>query len=177
MVFRNGRGRRAGWERGPEQSPRVVLTSAPSGRGVDLSVLGGNLTWFSGPPLRVSTTQLHASIPALCPDFPCSAGRPAAHPASTAPLFGAQQVGGPVCWRRPLCGSCARPTAASGTGTESWGAAALAESEPHQSACSPLPRGSPSSGPALGVSASAPSCGTGHTSRVESAHHPKLPLL
>ncbi|XP_047417087.1 fas-activated serine/threonine kinase isoform X4 [Sciurus carolinensis] len=87
----------------------------------------------------VSITQLHASSPALCSGLPCSAIWPAADPASTALLFGAQQVGGPASWRRPPSRPCARTAAASGTGEESWGAAALAGPEPHQ--------GFPSDGP------------------------------
>uniref|UniRef100_D6RCW0 Fas-activated serine/threonine kinase n=1 Tax=Mus musculus TaxID=10090 RepID=D6RCW0_MOUSE len=119
---------------GPGESCRV----APEGR-----TSGGRRE------LVVSTTQLHASNPALCPDFPCSAVWFAAHPTSTALLFGTQQVRGPAFWRRP----CARPSTASGTGTEPWGATAMAEPEPHQGASSSLPCGTPASGPALGVSA------------------------
>lgn len=139
---------------------------------------GEYLTPFSGPPLRVSSTQLHASSPALCPGLQCSSVWLAAAPTSTALLSGTQQMGRPpASWRRPPCRPCAGVAAASGTGEEPWGAAALAGAEPHQSACPPLPCGTSSSKPALGVSAAAASCGAGHTAGLESAHHPKLPLL
>lgn len=159
--------------------PQAPLDGECEVRSRELAFLpfGEYLTPFSGPPLRVSITQLHASSPALCPGLQRSALWPAAAPASTALLSGAQQVGGPASWRRLPCRPCAGAAAASGTGKEPWGAAALAGPEPHQGPRPPLPCGTSSPGSALGVPATTPSRGAGHTTGLESAHHPKLPLL